>query len=191
MGRRSRHTGGRARVTTKDAMHAFAALIRDVADFPRPDVLFRDVTPLLADARGFADCVAALAEPWRDAGVQAVCGIEARGFIFGTALAQALGAGFVPLRKPGKLPPPVLALEYQLEYGSDRLEARHDALPSGTRVLLADDVLATGGTLAAAQALVARFGGEVVGASVLIELAALRGRERWVGDRPLHAVLRY
>jgi adenine phosphoribosyltransferase len=172
-------------------MHAFAGLIRAVPDFPRPGVLFRDVTPLLADAQGFAGCIAALAEPWRDAGVQAVCGIEARGFIFGSALAQALGAGFVPLRKPDKLPPPVLAVEYQLEYGSDRLEARSDALEPGTRVLLVDDVLATGGTLAAAQSLVARFDAEVVGASVLIELEVLRGRERWDGDRPLHALLRY
>ncbi|MBD8872271.1 adenine phosphoribosyltransferase [Rhodanobacter sp. DHB23] len=172
-------------------MPPFAALIRAVPDFPGPGVLFRDVTPLLADAQGFADCIAALAAPWRDAGVQAVCGIEARGFIFGAALAQALGAGFVPLRKPGKLPPPVLAVDYQLEYGSDRLEARSDAIAPGTRVLLADDVLATGGTLAAAQALVARCGGEVVGASVLIELEALRGRARWSGDRPLHALLRY
>lgn len=171
--------------------HAFAELIRSVPDFPRPGVLFRDVTPLLADARGFADCITALAAPWRDAGVQAVCGIEARGFIFGVALAQVLGAGFVPLRKPGKLPPPVLAVEYQLEYGNDRLEARSDALRPGTRVLLADDVLATGGTLAAAQALVARLGGELAGASVLIELEALRGRERWQGAQPLHALLRY
>lgn len=172
-------------------VRAFAGLIRAVPDFPKPGVLFRDVTPLLADARGFAECIAALAAPWRDAGVQAVCGIEARGFIFGAALAQALDTGFVPLRKPGKLPPPVLAVEYQLEYGSDRLEARSDALQPGTRVLLVDDVLATGGTLVAAQALVARFGAEVVGASVLIELEALRGRERWLGDRPLHALLQY
>ena len=191
MGRRSRRAAWRARLTVQDAMHAFAGLIRTVPDFPKSGVLFRDVTPLLADAQGFADCIAALAEPWRDAGVQAVCGIEARGFIFGVALAQALGAGFVPLRKPGKLPPPVLAMEYQLEYGSDRLEACSDALRSGMRVLLADDVLATGGTLAAAQALVTRLGGDVVGASVLIELEALRGRERWLGDRPLHALLRY
>ncbi|MBA2077693.1 adenine phosphoribosyltransferase [Rhodanobacter sp. PCA2] len=172
-------------------MPAFAELIRAVPDFPKPGVLFRDVTPLLADARGFAECIAALAAPWRDAGVQAVCGIEARGFIFGAALAQALAAGFVPLRKPGKLPPPVLAVDYRLEYGSDRIEARSDALKPGERVLLADDVLATGGTLAAAQALVARFGAELVGASVVIELAALRGRERWTNGQPLHALLRY
>ncbi|MFK2877379.1 adenine phosphoribosyltransferase [Rhodanobacter hydrolyticus] len=191
MGRRSRPAGGRALLTVGDARPSFAALIRAVADFPKPGVLFRDVTPLLADAQGFADCVAALAAPWRDAGVQAVCGIEARGFIFGAVLARALGAGFVPLRKPGKLPPPVLAVDYQLEYGSDRLEARSDAIAPGTRVLLVDDVLATGGTLAAAQALVAHFGGDVVGASVLIELEALRGRERWMGEQPLHALLRY
>jgi adenine phosphoribosyltransferase len=175
----------------EDTMYAFADLIRSVPDFPRSGVLFRDITPLLADAGGFADCIAALAEPWRDAGVQAVCGIEARGFIFGAALAQALGAGFVPLRKPGKLPPPVLAVDYQLEYGSDRLEARSDALKPGERVLIVDDVLATGGTLAAAQALVARFGGELAGAAVVVELEALRGRARWAGDQPLHALLRY
>jgi len=168
-----------------------AELIRTVPDFPQPGVLFRDVSPLLADARGFADCIAALAAPWRAASVQAVCGIEARGFIFGAALAQALHAGFVPLRKPGKLPPPVLAVDYQLEYGSDRLEARSDALQRGERVLLVDDVLATGGTLAAAQTLVERFGAELAGAAVLIELEALRGRERWRGGQPLHALLRY
>ncbi|HEX8777713.1 MAG TPA: adenine phosphoribosyltransferase [Rhodanobacter sp.] len=172
-------------------MHDFAALIRAVPDFPQAGVMFRDVSPLLADARGFADCIAALAAPWREAGVQAVCGIEARGFIFGAALAQALRAGFVPLRKPGKLPPPVLAVDYQLEYGSDRLEARSDALQRGERVLLVDDVLATGGTLAAAQMLVDRFGAELAGAAVLVELEALRGRERWRGGQPLHALLRY
>lgn len=176
---------------TKDATHDFARLIRSVPDFPKPGVLFRDATPLLADAQGFADCVAALAGPWRGADVQAVCGIEARGFIFGAALAQALGAGFVPLRKPGKLPPPVLGVEYQLEYGCDRLEAHSDALQPGQRVLLVDDVLATGGTLAAAQALVTRLGAQAVGASVLIELEALRGRQRWLGNRPVHALLRY
>jgi adenine phosphoribosyltransferase len=172
-------------------MHAFADLIRTVPDFPRPGVLFRDITPLLADAGGFADCIAALAAPWRDAGVQVVCGIEARGFIFGSALAQALGAGFVPLRKPGKLPPPVLAVDYQLEYGSDRLEARAGTLKPGEHVLLVDDVLATGGTLAAAQVLVGRFGAKLAGAAVVIELEALRGRERWLDGQPLHALLRY
>ncbi|MGB5939383.1 MAG: adenine phosphoribosyltransferase, partial [Rhodanobacter sp.] len=133
-------------------MQDFAALIRAVADFPTPGVMFRDVTPLLADAGSFARCIDALAEPWQGSGVQAVCGIEARGFIFGAALAQKLHAGFVPLRKPGKLPPPVVSVDYQLEYGSDQLQVQHDAFRPGERVLLADDVLATGGTLAAAGA---------------------------------------
>jgi adenine phosphoribosyltransferase len=168
-----------------------AALIRDVADFPQPGVTFRDVTPLLADARGFAHCIDALAEPWLAQGVQAVCGIEARGFIFGAALAQKLGAGFVPLRKPGKLPPPVLSIDYQLEYGRDQLEIRDDALQPGERVLLVDDVLATGGTLAAAWALVQRFDAVLVGACVVVELTALQGRLRWQSREPLHSLLRY
>ena len=168
-----------------------AALIRAVPNFPTPGVMFRDVTPLLADAGGFARCIDALAEPWQGSAVQAVCGIEARGFIFGAALAQKLHAGFVPLRKPGKLPPPVVSVDYQLEYGSDRLEAQSDALTPGERVLIVDDVLATGGTLAAARALIDQLGGELVGASVVIELAALQGRARWQGDKPLHSLLRY
>ena len=166
------------------------ALIRVVPDYPRPGVLFRDIGPLLADADAFADCVQAMAEPWRASGVQAVCGIESRGFIFGAALAQLLRAGFVPLRKPGKLPPPLVAVDYALEYGSDRLEARADALRAGDRVLLVDDVLATGGTLAAARALLDRLGAQTLGASVLIELAALHGRARWDAAVPLHALLR-
>ena len=168
-----------------------AALIRAVPDFPSPGVMFRDVTPLLADAGGFARCIDALAEPWQGSGVQAVCGIEARGFIFGAALAQKLHAGFIPLRKPGKLPPPVVTVNYQLEYGSDRLEAQSDALKPAERVLIVDDVLATGGTLAAARALIDQLGGELVGASVVIELAALQGRARWQGNQPLHSLLRY
>ena len=168
-----------------------AALIRAVPNFPTPGVMFRDVTPLLADAGGFARCIDALAEPWQGSAVQAVCGIEARGFIFGAALAQKLHAGFVPLRKPGKLPPPVVSVDYQLEYGSDRLEAQSDALKPGERVLIVDDALATGGTLAAARALIDQLGGELVGATVVIELAALQGRARWQGNPPLHSLLRY
>jgi adenine phosphoribosyltransferase len=168
------------------------SLIRAVPDFPKPGVMFRDITPLLADAGGFARCIDALAEPWQGSGVQAVCGIESRGFIFGAALAQKLHAGFVPLRKPNKLPPPVVSVDYQLEYGVDRLEARNDALRPGERVLIVDDVLATGGTVAAARALVLKLGAQLVGASVVIELAALQGRARWQDERiPLHALLRY
>lgn len=173
------------------SLHQIQALIRAVADFPRPGIVFRDITPLLADAGGFARCVDALAEPWQGSAVQAVCGIESRGFIFGAALAQKLHAGFVPLRKPNKLPPPVVAVDYQLEYGVDRLEARNDALRPGERTLIVDDVLATGGTLAAARQLVEKLGGELVGASVVIELAALQGRTRWQGGTPLEALLRY
>ena len=172
-------------------MDEFETLIRAVPDFPQPGVLFRDVTPLLADAGAFARCIDALAEPWLGEGVRAVCGIESRGFIFGAALAQKLNAGFVPLRKPGKLPPPVVGVDYALEYGHDRLEGGADALRPGERALLVDDVLATGGTLAAAQALLDRLGVDLVGAGVVIELPALQGRVRWQGDRPLHALLRY
>ncbi|HEY8329041.1 MAG TPA: adenine phosphoribosyltransferase [Rhodanobacter sp.] len=172
-------------------MQDLAALIRAVPDFPRPGVMFRDVTPLLADAGSFARCIDALAEPWQGSGVQAVCGIEARGFIFGAALAQKLHAGFVPLRKPGKLPPPVVTVDYQLEYGSDQLQVQRDAFRPGERVLLADDVLATGGTLAAAAALVGKLGAELLGASVVIELPVLQGRSRWQAGKPLHSLLRY
>jgi adenine phosphoribosyltransferase len=173
------------------SLQQIQALIRAVPDFPKPGIVFRDITPLLADAGGFARCMDALAEPWQGSGVQAVCGIESRGFIFGAALAQKLHAGFVPLRKPNKLPPPVVSVDYQLEYGVDRLEARNDALRPSERVLIVDDVLATGGTIAAAYSLVEKLGGQVVGASVVIELAALQGRHRWQGDAPLHALLRY
>jgi adenine phosphoribosyltransferase len=169
----------------------FDSLIRAVADFPKPGVTFRDVTPLLADAGGFARCIDALAEPWQGSEVQAVCGIESRGFIFGAALAQKLHAGFVPLRKPGKLPPPLVEVAYALEYGTDRLQARNDALRPGERTLIVDDVLATGGTLAAARELVGKLGANLVGASVLIELDALGGRSRWPVDVPLHALLHY
>lgn len=173
-------------------MHdALRARIRAVPDFPKPGIVFRDVTPLLADPACFAHCIEALAEPWLDQSVQVVCGIESRGFIFGAALAHRLGAGFVPLRKPGKLPPPVCGVDYALEYGSDRLEARQDALRHGDRVLLADDVLATGGTLAAAAALVAQLGGRLLGASVLIELDGLGGRTRWPDRLPLQSLLHY
>ena len=172
-------------------MQELAELIRSVPDFPRAGVMFRDVSPLLASAGGFARCIEALAAPWQGQGVQVIAGIEARGFIFGAALAQRLQAGFVPLRKPGKLPPPVASVDYQLEYGSDRLELQRDALKPGERVLLLDDVLATGGTLAAAATLVARAGAELVGAGVVIELTALGGRSRWPMDLPLHSLLRY
>ncbi len=168
-----------------------AARIRDVPDFPRPGVLFRDITPMLADARAFGECVDALAAPWRGACIDAVCGIESRGFIFGAALARTLGAGFVPLRKAGKLPSATLGVDFELEYAVARLEVHADALPPGARALLVDDVLATGGTLSAACALVARLGARIAGAGVVVELDSLRGRDRWPGELPLDAVLHY
>lgn len=172
-------------------MQDLARLIRSVPDFPRAGVMFRDVSPLLASAGAFARCIDALAEPWQGQGIQAVGGIEARGFIFGAALALRLHAGFVPLRKPGKLPPPVHAVDYALEYGSDRLEIQHDVLRPGERVVLLDDVLATGGTLLAAAELTKRSGAALIGAGVVIELAALGGRSRWMERVPLHSLLRY
>ncbi|WP_101927509.1 MULTISPECIES: adenine phosphoribosyltransferase [Luteimonas] len=167
------------------------ALIRDVPDFPKPGIVFKDITPVLADAGGFAAAIAAMAAPWREASPDVFVGIEARGFIFAAALAQALGTGFAPVRKPGKLPARVLVHDYALEYGSDRLEMHVDAVPAGARVVLVDDVLATGGTLRAAHALCTRQGATVVGAAVLVELAALGGRARWDADAPLHAAAGY
>jgi adenine phosphoribosyltransferase len=154
-------------------------LIRDVPDFPREGVAFKDITPLLADADGFAAAVDAMAAPWRGIALDAVFAVESRGFILGAALARALGLGFVPVRKAGKLPARTHAQAYELEYGSDRLEVHADAVAPGARVLLVDDVLATGGTLAAALSLARTQGADVVGASVLLELAFLGGRARW------------
>lgn len=168
---------------------AWAALIRDVADFPSPGIVFKDIAPLLADAEAFAAMLVALAAPWRGAGIEAVAGTESRGFIFGAALARELGAGFVPLRKPGKLPGALLEEAYALEYGNDRLQVQVDALPAGTRVLLVDDVLATGGTLAAAARLLRRQGAQLAGAMVLVELAGLGGRRRWLDEAPLRSLL--
>lgn len=172
-------------------MHDWARLIRDVADFPKPGIVFKDITPLLADAQGFASAIQALAEPWRDAEVETVCAIEARGFILGAALALELGSGFVPLRKATKLPAATVGIDYQLEYGMDRLEAHVDAVVPGARALIVDDVLATGGTLAAAQRLVEHMGAAITGASVLVELKSLGGRARWTDAAPLMSVLRF
>jgi len=155
--------------------------IRDVPDFPRPGVVFKDITPLLADAAAFAACVDALAGHFADCGVDKVFGVEARGFIVAAPVATRLSAGFVPLRKPGKLPWKVEAQEYALEYGIDQLEVHADALTPGERVLIIDDVLATGGTAAAAAHLLSRLGGVPVGVGCIIELAFLGGRGKLPG----------
>lgn len=170
-------------------MNSLLSLIRDVPDFPKPGVVFKDIGPLLADPTGFAACITALAMPWRDTPIDAVCGIESRGFIFGAAMALALKTGFVPLRKVGKLPPPTLGIDYDLEYGSARLEIGAQGLAPGARVLLIDDVLATGGTLDAGRRLLEQTGASVVGAGVVIEIDALHGRGRWPEAIPLRALL--
>lgn len=152
--------------------------IRDVPDFPKPGILFKDITPLLSRADVFGAVIDRLADRYADRSIDAVAAAEARGFIFGAPLALRLGAAFVPIRKPGKLPAETISLEYQLEYGTDRLEMHHDALAAGQRVLLLDDVLATGGTMQACLELIARTGAEVVACAFVVELAFLLGRAK-------------
>ena len=152
------------------------AAVREIPDFPRPGINFKDITPLLADRELFGAACALMAEPFLSAGITHVVSLESRGFLFGAPVAVALGAGVVPVRKPGKLPFRTTREEYALEYGTDALEVHDDALPEGARVLIADDVLATGGTAAATARLVRRVGAEVIGSTFLIELAFLGGR---------------
>jgi adenine phosphoribosyltransferase len=173
-----------------DLARALGSLIRDVPDFPEPGVVFKDITPLLADHRGFQAVVEALAVAGQDesgAVVDKVVGIEARGFILAAPVALALGAGFVPVRKAGKLPGETHAASYSLEYGEATLEVHRDAFDAGDRVLLVDDVLATGGTAAATAGLVRECGAEPTGLAVLIELSFLHGRDR-LGRLPLQAL---
>jgi adenine phosphoribosyltransferase len=165
-------------------------LIRDVPDFPKPGIVFKDITPLLRDAKGFASAVDGLGTPVRGKKVDAVVGIESRGFIFGSALALRLGVGFVPIRKPKKLPWKTRTASYELEYGSDTVEIHEDALLPGQSVLLVDDLLATGGTMEACCRLVQELGAKIEACSFVIELAFLNGRERLKGT-PVHSLLRY
>ncbi len=169
----------------------FERWIRDVDGFPKPGIVFKDLTPLLGDVEAFRAMVEALVAPFRSAGIERICGIEARGFIFGAAAALTLGCGFVPMRKPGKLPAARIGVDYALEYGSDRLEMHADALAANARVLLIDDVLATGGTLLAGAELVERAGASLVAAAVVAEIPALGGRARWARRADLHAVIRF
>lgn len=164
-------------------------MVRDLPDYPQPGIIFRDIMPLLATPGALDELTAGLSDPWADAGIEQVVGMEARGFILGALVAQELGAGFVPLRKPGKLPPPVMSESYDLEYGTDQLEIPAGSV-EGKRVLIVDDVLATGGTAAAASSLVARAGGSVAGFAMFIEIAVLDGRAR-LGNAPLHCLVSY
>ena len=171
-------------------MNHLKALIREVPDFPKPGILFYDITTLLKDAQGLHDLIDALGAQFAGKGIDKVIGIEARGFIFAPAVAYALHSGFVPVRKPKKLPAEVERVEYQLEYGTDALEIHRDAIRKGEHVLIVDDVLATGGTAAAVCQLVEKLGGNVVGLGFVIELDFLKGREKLPGY-DIRAMLHY
>ncbi len=164
--------------------------IRHVPDFPKAGILFYDITTLLQDAAGFRMAIDSLALPFKDQGIDVVVGIESRGFIFGAAVADRIGAGFTPVRKPGKLPSTTVRATYDLEYGTDALEIHNDGVGKGQRVLIVDDLLATGGTARATTDLVKKLGGQVHALAFLIELVALGGRAKLEGEK-VHAVLQY
>jgi len=166
------------------------SLIRDIPDFPKKGILFRDISPLLADPSGLALSIELMANPFRGKNIDLVVGAESRGFIFGTAVACCLSAGFVLVRKPGKLPHKKVSQTYDLEYGKDTLEMHADAIIKGQRVLIVDDVLATGGTMKACCDLVAGVGGQIAGVAVLTELLPLGGRAK-VAPHQVHSVLKY
>ncbi|MCC6863048.1 MAG: adenine phosphoribosyltransferase [Bryobacterales bacterium] len=162
-------------------MEDLKKLIREIPDFPKPGILFYDITTLLKDKAGFRRVIDLLSCRYQNAGIDLVLGIEARGFIFAPALAYALGAGFIPVRKPKKLPSVCVSVSYDLEYGADSLEIHKDALKPGDRVLIVDDLLATGGTAAATVRLVEQLGGQVAGAAFVVELTFLKGRQKLAG----------
>ncbi len=166
------------------------AKIREIPDFPKPGILFYDITTLLKDPAGFREAIDLMLEPYRGEKIDIVVGMESRGFIFSAPMAYQLGAGFVPVRKLGKLPAEVISVEYALEYGSNTLEIHRDAIEPGQRVLIVDDLLATGGTVRGTIELVERLRGEVVGLAFLVELDFLKGRERLGGYR-VTSVIRY
>ena len=176
-----------------DPQPAWASLIRDVPDFPQPGILFKDITTLIKDGDAFRQVIGALVNRYRGQQIDRVVGVESRGFIFASPLAYELGAGFVPVRKPGKLPADVVKTEYQLEYGSNTLEAHTDSIERGQKVLVVDDVLATGGSAEATVRLVEQLGGTVMGIAVVIELAFLEGRQRLAqrGAYDLFSLLTY
>ena len=166
------------------------SLIRDIPDFPKPGILFKDITPLLADAAGLALAVELMANPYRKASIDLVVGAESRGFIFGTAIAQSLNCGFIPVRKPGKLPADKHSIVYDLEYGTDTVEMHSDAIAHAQRILMVDDLLATGGTMKACCDLVEKLEGKIIGIAVLIELSDLNGRGK-LQPHDVRAVIEY
>ena len=166
------------------------ALIRDIPDFPKPGILFRDITTLLRNPEGLRYTIDALAEQLADLDIDYIIGMESRGFIFGTPLALKLGVGFIPVRKPGKLPAAVHSVEYKLEYGTDRLEMHQDALTSDSRILIVDDLIATGGTAAATADLVKKAGCQLAGFGFIIELTDLNGRDR-LPNVPIVSLVQY
>ena len=168
----------------------YRALIREVPDFPKPGILFYDITTLLKDQKAFAAIADELTAYYQGKGVSKVVGIESRGFIYGGVLAQRLNAGFVPVRKPGKLPADCFEVKYSLEYGSNSLAVHRDAILKGEQVLIVDDLLATGGTAAATVSLVRQLGGEIVGLDFLVELQGLNGRAKLAGY-PIHSTILY
>ncbi|HZR22040.1 MAG TPA: adenine phosphoribosyltransferase [Vicinamibacterales bacterium] len=171
-------------------MDQLKSKIRHVPDFPKAGILFYDITTLLQDKVGFRAAIDSLALPYVNQGIDIVVGIESRGFIFGAAVADRINAGFTPVRKPGKLPSKTVKASYALEYGTDSLEMHHDAIAKGQRVLIVDDLLATGGTARATTDLVKQLGGDVQGLAFLIELVGLEGRKKLAGEH-VHAVLQY
>ena len=164
--------------------------IRDIPDFPKPGILFKDITPLLGDQQAFKECIEHFVQRYKSMNLDKVVGIEARGFIFAGALAFALGIGMVPIRKPGKLPYHTISETYELEYGTDAMEMHNDAIQHGEKILLFDDLLATGGTLAAASRLIEKLGGEIVEIATLIELTFLNGREK-ISQYPYYTVMQF
>jgi adenine phosphoribosyltransferase len=171
-------------------VNSIVSLIREIPDYPKPGVLFYDITPVLGDGPAFRELIERMIEPHHESGITKVAGIEARGFMLAAPVARTLGAGFIPIRKPGKLPYQTKQRAYALEYGDDALEIHVDAAGPGDRVLIVDDVIATGGTANAAVNLLQDLGAEVVGLSVFIELGFLSGR-RQLGDLPIHVLLEY
>ena len=166
------------------------AYIRDIPDFPKPGILFRDITPLLADRQALAQAIYQLAGPYHDQSIDAVVAVEARGFIFGAAVARELNAGFIPVRKKGKLPGQTTEVTYGLEYGTDTIEMHTDALKPGAKVLMIDDLLATGGTMAASCELAEKLGAKIYGLTFLVELTGLNGREK-LKKYAIHSVIKY